>query len=409
MTISAIKGKKGTKYRVGWKENGQRKYQTLPTLREAQRLNAEKRRLADQGYLGIGAQTLAAFEKEWWPLYAQQLAPATQDSYASVLDVHVLPTLGSRTLSQLWEDPSILDQWLLGLESGKKPVGPAARRKAIAVLQSVLRRAVQMRRIPGNPAALLDKPSGRSVRVAQPPSVDSVEKIRKALRGRYMASDGARDATLVGALAYAGLRPGEALALTWGDIGERTIRVTKSMQANGETKDTKTRAYRSVRLIPPLRADLLALKLQAAHVGDGDLIFGRLQNGQWRHLNWHNWSQRIYNPVARACGLVSPRPYDLRHACASLLIQQGMSVVEVAAQMGHSSQMTLGIYAHVFSEADPGDRRSIEERLRDLARADDPLEDLDVGHPKGDVSRTCLTLVTGASFTNWSKGGTVER
>ena len=63
-----------------------------------------------------------------------------------------------------------------------------------------------------------------------------------------------QDATLVSVLAYAGLRPGEALALTWADVGERTILVERSI-ALGEVKETKTRTTRSVRLLAPLKND----------------------------------------------------------------------------------------------------------------------------------------------------------
>ena len=47
-----------------------------------------------------------------------------------------------------------------------------------------------------------------------------------------------QDRTLVSVLAYAGLRPGEALGLRWGDVGERTILVERSV-ALGEVKETR--------------------------------------------------------------------------------------------------------------------------------------------------------------------------
>ena len=53
-------------------------------------------------------------------------------------------------------------------------------------------------------------------------------------------------------LAYAGLRPGEALALTWGHMGERTVLVEGAVSL-GEVKATKTGRSRSVRLLAPLR------------------------------------------------------------------------------------------------------------------------------------------------------------
>jgi integrase len=48
----------------------------------------------------------------------------------------------------------------------------------------------------------------------------------------YLLANGSehpqRDATFVALLAYAGLRPGEALALRWGDIRERTLLVQRA-------------------------------------------------------------------------------------------------------------------------------------------------------------------------------------
>ena len=47
----------------------------------------------------------------------------------------------------------------------------------------------------------------------------------------------------------------------------------------------------------------------------------------------------------------TPRPYDLRHSFASLLIrEQRTSIVELAEQLGHAPTMTLNTYAHVYAE-----------------------------------------------------------
>ena len=46
------------------------------------------------------------------------------------------------------------------------------------------------------------------------------------------------DAALISVLAYAGLRPGEALALRCGDVGETTLLVEKAL-ALGDVKDTR--------------------------------------------------------------------------------------------------------------------------------------------------------------------------
>jgi hypothetical protein len=48
----------------------------------------------------------------------------------------------------------------------------------------------------------------------------------------------------------------------------------------------------------------------------------------------------------------------------SLLIGEGMSVVEVAAQAGHAPTMTLDTYAHVMADMQQGGRLSAEDAIR---------------------------------------------
>ena len=66
------------------------------------------------------------------------------------------------------------------------------------------------------------------------------------------------DSVLLCVLAYAGLRPSEALPLRFGDVGERTLLVERSLGPDGALKRTKTGQIRSVRLMAPLREDLVA-------------------------------------------------------------------------------------------------------------------------------------------------------
>jgi integrase len=62
-------------------------------------------------------------------------------------------------------------------------------------------------------------------------------------------------------------------------------------------------------------------------------------------------------------------PYDLRHAFASLQIRAGMSIPELAEQMGHSPQMTVMTYTHVIRELKGEPRVSAEEQI-EQARSD---------------------------------------
>ena len=83
---------------------------------------------------------------------------------------------------------------------------------------------------------------------------------------------------LVSVLAHAGLRPGEALALTWSHIRERTILVERAV-ALGELKTTKTSRMRTVRLLAPLAADLREWRIGLGSPAGEALVFPGRANG----------------------------------------------------------------------------------------------------------------------------------
>jgi integrase len=125
----------------------------------------------------------------------------------------------------------------------------------------------------------------------------------------------------VSVLAYVGLRPGEALALRWSDIGLATVLVERAND-DGAVKRTKTGRSRSARLMAPVRADLAAWRLASA---DDALVFPAASGQLWREHDWRNWRKRTFMPAVRALGLDIRRPYDLRHAAASLWLHEGRS------------------------------------------------------------------------------------
>jgi integrase len=214
------------------------------------------------------------------------------------------------------------------------------------VLQGVLQRAVEWGRLPRNAARVVRKPSGMRERAVAPLAPAAVEAIRDVLleRGRL------RDATLVSVLAYAGTRPQEALALSWRNVRERTLLVEEKAVGGEVVAGQKTkRRARSVDLMLPLRQDLAQWRLASGRP-EGGLVFPDSNGNPWHTHDWQNWTRRVWHPAAKAAGLGSPRPYDLRHSFASLRIRAGDSIPELAEQLGHSPQMTLSTYAHIIRE-----------------------------------------------------------
>src|SRR5204863_7969645 len=103
-----------------------------------------------------------------------------------------------------------------------------------------------------------------------------------------------RDATLLWVLAYAGLRPGDALALRWSSIQERTLLIDSAV-FDGEIGSTKTRRARTVRLLKPLARDLAEWRLKCGRPDDEALVFPRRDGKPWLLTDYKNWRRRFFD------------------------------------------------------------------------------------------------------------------
>jgi hypothetical protein len=94
-------------------------------------------------------------------------------------------------------------------------------------------------------------------------------------------------------------------------------------------------------------------------------------NKDGRPVNRDTFRAKIIRPALRAAGLTADfRTYDFRHAHASMLIEDGASVLAAAERMGHTDPaVTLRVYGHLFEgvESQLTDRL---ERRRQGARSD---------------------------------------
>jgi integrase len=80
---------------------------------------------------------------------------------------------------------------------------------------------------------------------------------------------------------------------------------------------------------------------------------------------------RRFQQVLSSAGFRHQRFHDLRHACASLLLAQGVAPRVVMEVLGHSQiSLTMGTYAHVG----PALRQSAADKLDALALGDEVAE-----------------------------------
>jgi integrase len=345
-----INGDRTRSWRVRWREGDRNRSRSFSTRRDAELFESDlvrRRRLGTLAALDSGTMSLDRFIADSWaPQRAADLKPATRAFYSAIYRRHIAPTFATVPLRDI--TPQRVAAWQA--DRIKAGGGRTAVKQSLTLLGGILGYAVELEHLQANAARAVRPVRTARAKTGRALSAREVEALRKGLDER--------SSVLVSILAYAGLRPGEALGLRWGDIGDQTIHVQRAVSlADGAMQGTKTDNTRSVRLLAPVAADLTAWQLSCGRPGKVALVIPHSAGG-WTKARWDAWRRREFNVARDAAKLGDMRPYDLRHSFASLLLAEGRAIHYVAEQLGHSAEMTLRTYGHVI--ADYRDRQTID-------------------------------------------------
>ena len=169
--------------------------------------------------------------------------------------------------------------------------------------------------------------------------------------------------------AFYGLRRSEIIGLRWTSINfeantitiEHTVTVAsisgKNVIVAADTTKTKS-SYRTLPLIPVIRAKLLAVKDEQEA---NRQLCGKSYNKEEGHYIYTDVLGNRIKPdylssefpkFLERHGFRRIRFHDLRHSCASLLLANGISLKEIQDWLGHSTFKTIAdIYAHLESDS----------------------------------------------------------
>lgn len=169
--------------------------------------------------------------------------------------------------------------------------------------------------------------------------------------------DDIRFNALFNVLYFCGLREGEANSLDWErsiDFEHNTITIlstltTKLRNGSGEYLETSPKTKASIRTLP------MPLKVRTAMISLFE-YYSRFEGfcPQWKCFGGFKAlpESTITKVKNRYCSLSNLKPIKLhsfRHSTASLLINNGASVVLVQKYLGHSSaDLTLRVYSHLW-------------------------------------------------------------
>lgn len=123
-----------------------------------------------------------------------------------------------------------------------------------------------------------------------------------------------------------GMRRGEILSLRWRDVDLPNKRI------NIQAMNTKTLRARSVPITARLFAELVAMPRK----DPTSRVFGVTDT-----------VKRSWATAKRIAGITDLKFHDLRHTCATRLVQGGLPIAEVSRILGHTSIVTTFRYANV--------------------------------------------------------------
>ena len=355
-------------------EDGKRKSFYGKSYKEVEEKLRVARNEQKQGTLATGPQqTLKSYL--WYCLedvHKHRIRIGTYEEYRTILNKHLLPTLGHIQLQKL------TTQQVQSLIAKKSQEGLSAGRvrHIHAVLHKALDHAVRIKLVHHNVCDMVELPheKQREIQLLAP---EQAQQLLKKVREHRL------EGLLTLALAT-GMRKGEMLSLRWQDIdlykGSLHIHRTVSYVAGrgfveGEPKTARSRRTIAlpdfvVEALKRHRTLQLETRLQAGPAWvDNNLVFCN-PHGEFIHPMT---LFRHFTKLLREVGLPHMRFHDLRHSAATILLSMGVPMKVVQELLGHSN---FGTTANIYSHVLPGMQKEAMDKMNDLFRRQDDDEEI---------------------------------
>ena len=343
---------------------GKRRAKRIGDRETALRVAGRIRERIAAGALQLGTtddeDSVETYARAWLKSLTGNLKASTIAFYTDNLERHVLPALGSRRLSEIARADC---RDLIATARGKNLKLNTVRGIA-RTLSSMLSQAVEDEKLPANPALRM----GRHLRrgdepktVIQPFTRDEAAHLVETARQHFPRWHPWTLCAL-----RTGLRSGEMLGLQWGDVDwlGRFLVVQRNI-VRGVVTSPKSHQRRRVDMSAQLSETLLAWRrLQRKRwIKKGKpmppWVFASLEGTALEERN----VRHVFHRLLEKADLRRIRIHDLRHTFASLLLQNGESIVYVKEQLGHASiQITVDTYGHLI----PGANRAAVDKLDDV-------------------------------------------
>ena len=300
-----------------------------------------KQRRAD-----ITRMTFADFVYEHW-VQTLSVEKGSRDSYSHALTKYILPEFGNQVLTEIRQID--IEKWRSSMIKGKvfvaKPLAETTVQRIVNLMAAIMKKAAVNKIIDESPFAGFTRPKAKPRKKAMHLEFEQYQKLLSLFAERIRI--------LVQVMFYTGLRPSEALGLTWDriDLGKMEITVDRQLSRDLNESifvDPKTLASNRTVYFGEALKDLLIAHRENFGEGPHGLLTSNRYGGVYRY----NSASDAFNKVAKRLELsVGSGLHMLRHTYASESIAAGVNMKELQEQLGHSSiTETMDTYGHLMSD-----------------------------------------------------------
>jgi integrase len=333
--------KEDGQYRAQIIVDGRRIRRTRSTRKEAEHELNKLKNLAEAG-LPVGDDTRLGDWLDWYrDTVVSAKHPNTQSNYA--WSFSFMEPLRGRRLREL--TPTHLEARFRQLDLATSSIS-----RIKSNVGSALQEAVRRDLVARNVARLAHLP----VKAEKPKEKRSLTKVEA--QALLRAAEGDRSEALALISLLCGLRPGEALGLPWKavDFNEGTLEIGQALERHPDGTyvigPPKAGSFRTVKLTEGAVDALLAHRSRQraerrnAPVWEESGLVFTTKIGTHSDFSNH---RRFIRRLCEDADIVPISPNELRHSAATLLMEAGVPMQDVADMLGHrDTRMVSAVYRH---------------------------------------------------------------
>ena len=285
---------------------------------------------------------------EWLPSLISNDCRATTYEFRTYLLQTMLPFFGDVLISDIntRKASDYLDYLKTKHKTSQgKPLSPQSRKHHYSTLNLIFKYAIQKGYINDNPMNGVESPKLKRHKVEAFTKsettlfINAIDELPLMLRTMYYI------------LLTTGVRRGECFGLKWGDIDFRSglmsinRNVTYTKNSGAVVGEPKTEnGYRTIPIAQKTLELLEEYKRAEAPAANNNFLF-HSEEDKTKPRDPSYITKHMKKLMLR-CNLPNMSPHDLRHTCASLLLQGGADIKSVQDILGHAdARTTLNFYA----------------------------------------------------------------